>query len=118
MIVREGCWEACEHGGYRGRVPGLWPGPLSPTSAAMTNRISSLRPVAAPATAPSTDGWGSGARAMLYEGQHLTGRSMVIDNEVVANLAGTGFNDRACVVAHRGRLLDVLQRRQFHRRMP
>jgi hypothetical protein len=40
-------------------------------------------------------GWGSGTRAILYEGPNLTGRSFVINAEIVPDLAGTGFNDRA-----------------------
>ena len=40
-------------------------------------------------------GWGTGARAVLYEGNNLTGRYFVINNEVASNLVNTGFNDRA-----------------------
>ena len=94
MIIHDGYWEACEHEGYRGACQVYGPGRYA-NLGAMTNRISSLRPVAAPGPAADTGGWGSGARAMLYEGQHLSGRSMVINNDVIANLAGTGFNDRA-----------------------
>jgi hypothetical protein len=43
----------------------------------------------------SGGGWGSGARAILYERSNLSGRSFMIDNEVAANLATMGFNDRA-----------------------
>ena len=40
-------------------------------------------------------GWGSSSRAVLYSGPNLSGRAFVINNEVVANLDPTGFNDRA-----------------------
>ena len=40
-------------------------------------------------------GWGSGARAILYERPNLSGRSFVVDSDVAANLATMGFNDRA-----------------------
>ena len=39
--------------------------------------------------------WGTGSRAILYSGENLSGRTFVVDNEVVPNLAPTGFNDRA-----------------------
>jgi hypothetical protein len=32
---------------------------------------------------------------VLYEGPNLSGRSFVVTNEYMANLDGTGFNDRA-----------------------
>ena len=96
MVVNDGYWEACENIGYRGGCQVYGPGRY-PTLGGMTNRISSLRPVAGPAPGqgPDTGGWGSGARALLYEGPNLSGRTMVLNNEVVPNLAGTGFNDRA-----------------------
>ena len=117
MVVHEGYWEACENIGYRGACQVYGPGRYA-SLGGMSNRISSIRPVAAPGYGPEAGGWGSGARALLYEGPDLSGRSFIIDDEVVANLANTGFNDRASSLAHRGRLLDVLQRRQFHRRVP
>ena len=40
-------------------------------------------------------GWGTASRAILYSGANLSGRALVVDNEVVADLAPTGFNDRA-----------------------
>ena len=44
---------------------------------------------------PPGGGWGSGARAVLYENPNMSGRAYIIDNGVAYNLAATGFNDRA-----------------------
>jgi Beta/Gamma crystallin len=90
MIIHEGTWEACEHADFRGACQTFGPGRY-PTLAQYGGRISSLRPVAG----GGIGGWGTGARALLYEGPNLTGRSFVLNNEVVSNLASTGFNDRA-----------------------
>ncbi len=90
MVVHEGHWEACENIRYRGACQVYGPGRYA-TLGGMSNRISSLRPV----EGPDTGAWGSGARALLYEGPNLSGRSMMINDEVVTSLAGTGFNDRA-----------------------
>ena len=92
MIVHNGYWEACENIGYRGPCQVYGPGRYA-NLGGMTNRISSVRPVAAPG--PDRGGWGSGARALLYEHPSLSGRMMVLDNEVATNLAVSGFNDRA-----------------------
>lgn len=92
MVVHEGIWEACEHARFGGECrvfgPGRYPdlGPLS-------GQVSSIRPAGGPSG--GDDGWGGGARAILYEGANLTGRSFVIGGQVVSNLDGTGFNDRA-----------------------
>ncbi len=94
MVVNEGYWEACENIGFRGTCQVYGPGRYA-SLGGMSNRISSIRPVAAPGYGPEAGGWGSGARALLYEDQFLSGRSFIINDEVVANLANTGFNDRA-----------------------
>jgi hypothetical protein len=59
----------------------------------MSSRASSIRPVASLGQGPG--GWGTRSRALLYEYPNLSGRSFVIDSEAVANLANSGFNDRA-----------------------
>jgi hypothetical protein len=90
MIIRGGLWEVCEHADFRGRCETYGPGRY-PNLGAMAGRISSIRPVGGDAGG----GWGTGSRALLYEGPNLSGRSFVINTEIVANLANTGFNDRA-----------------------
>jgi hypothetical protein len=75
----------------------------------MAHRISSIRPVAAPsqpggpgAPGGSPGGWGGGARALLYERPNFSGRMVVVNNDVAANLANIGFNDRASSVRVEG----------------
>jgi len=91
MIVRDGVWEACQNADYRGICQTFGPGRYV-NLGALAGRISSMRPVV---TDADQGGWGSGARAVLYESPNLSGRSFVINGEVVANLDKTGFNDRA-----------------------
>ena len=40
-------------------------------------------------------GWGTASRAILYSGQNLSGRAIILDDEVVPDLGPSGFNDRA-----------------------
>jgi len=102
MIIRGGLWEVCENADFRGRCQTYGPGRY-PNLGGMAGRISSIRPVAGgpgpggpgPGGGWGSGGWGTGSRALLYEGPDLSGRSFVINSEVVANLAHTGFNDRA-----------------------
>jgi len=94
MIVYDGYWEICENIDYRGRCQTYGPG-RHPNLGGMTSRASSIRPAADPGSGPGTGGWGGGARALLYEGPNLSGRTYVINAEVLADLNGTGFNDRA-----------------------
>jgi beta/gamma crystallin len=96
MIVHDGSWEACEHADFRGACQVFGPGRY-PTLAQFSGRISSLRPVVGGAVPVpgAISGWGTGARAILYAGPNLSGRSFVVNNEVVPNLANVGFNDRA-----------------------
>lgn len=39
--------------------------------------------------------WGSGARAVLYSGRNMSGRSYVVEPRGIPNLESVGFNDRA-----------------------
>jgi hypothetical protein len=90
MIVNEGSWELCvdaQFGGYcqtfrQGRHANL---------GALSGQLSSMRPV----HSGGDGGWGGGSRAILYEGANLSGRTYVVSGQVVSNLNGTGFNDRA-----------------------
>ena len=94
MIVYDGYWELCENIDYRGTCQTYGPGRHA-TLGGMTNRASSIRPAGEPGYGSGTGGWGSGARALLYEGPNLSGRSFVINAEVLPNLDSARFNDRA-----------------------
>ena len=97
MIVHEGTWEACEHADFRGACQVYGPGRYA-NLGGFGGRISSIRQTAGGYTGggPGSGGaWGTGSRAILYEGGNLSGRSFVINSEIASNLANTGFNDRA-----------------------
>ena len=108
-IVDQGTWQVCEHAEYGGTCLTFAPGRY-PDLGWLNRRASSARLVAerepgGPGTGfgpgpgrgawGGGGAWGSGARAVLYEGSNLTGRSIVLNTEIVPNLASTGFNDRA-----------------------
>lgn len=98
-VVDEGTWQVCEHADYGGACITLAPGRY-PDLGRISGQASSARLVVGgepggPGPGGGRGGWGGGARAILYEGPNLSGRSIVLNNEIVPNLAGTGFNDRA-----------------------
>ena len=92
MIVNEGTWELCIDAQFDGYCQTFGPGRYAHLGR-LTGQLSSMRPVAVGGAGGGA--WGGGSRAILYEGPNLTGRSFVIGSEVMANLDGTGFNDRA-----------------------
>ena len=97
MIIHSGQWEACENIGYHGRCQVYGPGRYA-NLGAMANRISSIRPASGSQqpTGPGGGAWGGGgARAILYSSSNFSGRTVVLDRDVVANLASMDFNDRA-----------------------
>jgi hypothetical protein len=67
-----------------------------PNLGAYAGRISSVRPVDGRYSGERSDDRGrySEARATLYEGSNLSGRSFPV-NDAMPNLGRTGFNDRA-----------------------
>ena len=93
MIIHDGNWQVCENSDFGGACQTYGPGRY-PNLGVLAGRISSIRS-AVGGPVPAGGGWGTGSRASLYEGPNLSGRSFVIDSEVVANLTNTGFNDRA-----------------------
>jgi hypothetical protein len=92
MIVNEGTWELCADSNFGGPCQSFGPGRYSDLGP-LTGRLSSMRP--ARGGGGWGGGWGGGSRAVLYEGPNFSGRQFVVDSQVVANLDGTGFNDRA-----------------------
>lgn len=108
VVVRDGVWEVCSDSLFRGHCETLQPGRYPSLDGALHGRVSSAREVSgapgphgsAPppsyAAAPGYGGPGYGsAKAILYEGPGFSGRSLVIDRNVVRDLDRTRFNDRA-----------------------
>lgn len=94
VIVREGAWEVCDEAHYRGACVMLQPGRYrSLREAGLDNRISSARQLNT--LGPSQAQRNRGARAVLYAAPDFQGQRFVIDTNVVTDLRGTGFNDRA-----------------------
>jgi hypothetical protein len=97
-VIDGGQWEVCVDANFSGGCQVLGPGRYA-NLAGFDGRISSARPVSG-GNGTGRGGYrsggnGSGARATLYEGRNLSGRSFALSNGVMANLDGTGFNDRA-----------------------
>jgi hypothetical protein len=108
IIVRDGVWEVCSDARFSGQCARLQPGEYAHLRGSLDRSISSVREVTeaaysppAPAYAPPAPVYGGGGggggqpRAILYSGQGMSGRAFEIDRNVVRNLDGTGFNDRA-----------------------
>jgi Beta/Gamma crystallin len=94
-VVHEGRWEICYDANFRGSCGVLEPGAY-PELGEYAGRISSLRPVNSRQSEhrPDYRGRNPEARATLFEGANLSGRSFPL-NDVMRNLERTGFNDRA-----------------------
>ena len=94
-VVHEGRWEICVDADFGGSCGVLAPGAY-PELGAYAGRISSVRPVEGRYSGNRGDerGRNRDARATLYEGPNLSGRSYSLD-ETMSNLGTSGFNDRA-----------------------
>lgn len=94
-VVHEGRWEICIDSDFRGACSVLAPGAY-PNLGAYAGRISSVRPVDSRYSRERSDDRSRyhAARATLYEGPNLSGRSFPL-NDAMPNLGRTGFNDRA-----------------------
>jgi Beta/Gamma crystallin len=98
-VVHDGRWEICVDIEFRGGCGVLGPGAY-PNLGAYAGRISSVRPLEGPYADHRSDnraddrGRNREARATLYEGPNLSGRSFAL-NDAASNLGRTGFNDRA-----------------------
>ncbi len=93
-VVHEGRWEVCYDAGFGGSCGVLGPGAY-PDLGEYAGRISSLRPVdERQARRPDERGRGREARATLFEGPNLSGRSFPL-GDMMRDMDGSGFNDRA-----------------------
>ncbi len=88
MIVQDGTWELCRDSQFGGYCRRFGPGRYA-NLGSLSGQVSSMRPQG------GRGGAGGGPRAVLYEGQGMSGRSFVLGKRAMANLGGTGFNDRA-----------------------
>ena len=94
-VVHDGRWEICIDVEFGGGCGVLAPGAY-PTLGAYAGRVSSARPVEPRYTnnRPDDRGRHREARATLYEGPNLSGRSFPL-NDTMVDLGRSGFNDRA-----------------------
>jgi hypothetical protein len=117
MIVRDGTWELCVHANYTGACRAYGRGRYADLGPGMSRQASSARLTGGYADAPyviggdgslpqNVGGGGPGSgifagvnasqvgRAILFDADGSTGRSMVISENMV-DLTNTGFNDQA-----------------------
>ena len=96
VVVYAGTWELCHDMQFRGDCEVLPPGRYAQVTGVLNSEVSSARPVRSSGLEqpPAVGGPSGRVRAVLYEGPRFTGRSLVIDQNVLRNLDGTGFNDR------------------------
>jgi len=102
-VVHDGRWEICVDAEFRGGCGVLGPGAY-PNLGAYAGRVSSVRPLEGrysdnrPPNRPDDRyddrGRNREARATLFEGPNLSGRSFAV-TDAVSNMGRTGFNDRA-----------------------
>jgi hypothetical protein len=100
-IVNSGQWEVCGDAEFSGGCQVLGPGRY-PDLGDLAGRVSSARPASNMAMSGHRGGGhrqmagnNPAASATLYEGRNLSGRSFSLGSATMANLDGTGFNDRA-----------------------
>lgn len=94
LVINEGTWELCSDAQFAGYCQRYGPGRYA-NLGGLSGQLSSMRPAGGGGGRPPGGGWGGGPRAILYEGQSMSGRSFVLGNQVMPNLEVTGFNDRA-----------------------
>ena len=92
LVVHEGTWEVCRDDGFRGGCQTFGPGRHA-NLGQIAGQASSLRPIGA--GGGEGGGWGRGARVVLYEQPAFGGRRIAVDQDILPNLASSGFNDRA-----------------------
>jgi hypothetical protein len=99
--VRYGTWLLCADARFQGRCQEFRPGRYADLGP-LTGNVSSARVIAAapppPAPMPPSGGWGSRTRVVLYDGPAFTGRTYEVDNNYLADMKGSGFNDRTASI--------------------
>jgi hypothetical protein len=118
--IRGGKWQLCEDAYFRGNCVTLNPGDYPSLNAfGINDKVSSARELGwTPDGGGGWSGgsgnndynnhynnsnnnwtgggnWGSGSRAVLFEGYNLSGRTFLVSPRGVSSLADVGFNDKA-----------------------
>jgi hypothetical protein len=105
MVIQGGNWELCRDDNYRGGCQVYGPGRVA-NLGGLAGEVSSLRPVAGGGGGPGggypPEGWGNQGRVMLYEYPAFGGRSVALNQDVIANFSGLGFNDRVASIRVEG----------------
>ncbi|MFS8086432.1 MAG: beta/gamma crystallin-related protein, partial [Acidobacteriota bacterium] len=100
VVVTDGTWELCADADFGGTCRTYVPGRYPDLGYRMARQVSSARLVRSRVEPPAVHGGGwtqqpgpaGAARAVLFGGDNLRGRSMAISDNVV-DLQSTGFND-------------------------
>jgi hypothetical protein len=101
-VVNSGTWQLCSDANFASNCEVFRPGQHGDLGA-VTGQVSSARPMSQGGEggggggSPGWSGgnWGGSSRVVLYEGQNFQGRAFTVNSDVLANLNGTGMNDRA-----------------------
>jgi hypothetical protein len=103
-IVNSGTWQLCADADFESTCEVVGPGRHGDLGG-VTGRVSSARPIAGDGRRGGGGGgggmaggggnWGGRSRVVLYESQNFGGRPFTLAQDVLPNLDGTGFNDRA-----------------------
>jgi hypothetical protein len=99
-MIAGGTWQLCADADFQSSCEVLGPG-RHDNLGGVTGRVSSVRPFGGGGggggggNLGGGGGWGGAARVVMYENPGFSGRSYVVNNDVVSNLGNVGFNDRA-----------------------
>lgn len=94
--VNSGRWQLCVDADYQSTCEVFGPGQHG-NLGGVTGRVSSARPFDGGSGGGNWGGgggWGRDTRVVLYERPNFQGRSYTVNQDLLANLNGTGFNDR------------------------
>ncbi len=99
-IVSRGTWQLCVDANFYSTCEVFPPGRYDQLGA-VTGQVSTARPIDGGGGGGGMDGggWGTGQtgnpRLVMYDGPNFSGRSLFVTSDVLGNLDGSGFNDRA-----------------------
>lgn len=99
-VVSRGTWQICSDANFGGSC-GTFPPGRYDNLGPLTGQASSVRIIGSGGGQGGGQGggWGGGgpggSRVMMYEGPNFSGRSFIVNNDILTNFSGSGFNDRA-----------------------